>query len=61
MYNMKNLEKLSVIELNQSELANTRGGFYPILRAAAYLAYWTWDNWDELKAAADGQVSDTIY
>lgn len=58
---MKNLEKLSVIELNQSELGNTQGGLWQIVRAAAAVAFWTWDNWDELKEAADGQVSNTYY
>jgi hypothetical protein len=58
---MKNLDELSVIELSKSELADTKGGLWPFVRAAVAIAYWTWDNWDELKEASDTQVSSIIH
>ena len=45
---MKNLE--SIKELGSEELQNINGGFWPILGAVLTVAYWAWDNHDEIYA-----------
>ena len=57
---MKNLDELSVIELNKSELINTQGGWWKAVQVIASVGYWVWNNWDELSEGARAEVSDTI-
>lgn len=57
---MKNLVEYSIFELDKNEMENTQGGsLWPLIRGIAALAYWTWDNWDELSEAAQAEVSNT--
>jgi len=47
---MKNLENYGVQELSTVESQRTNGGIWPFVRAAAAVAFWHWDNWDDIKA-----------
>ena len=45
---MKNLENIT--ELGSEELQSINGGFWPIVGAVLTVAYWAWDNHDEISA-----------
>lgn len=47
---MKNLNNYGVEELKTIETQRINGGFWPIVRAIGAIAFWHWDNWDDIKA-----------
>lgn len=48
---MKNLENYGVQELSTVENQRTNGGIiWPFVKAAGAVAFWHWDNWDDIKA-----------
>lgn len=44
---MKDLENYGVQEMNIEDIRETQGGW---LRLLASVAFWHWDNWDDIKA-----------
>ena len=47
---MKNLNHYSVKELHKNETQFINGGWLlRVLQGAAAVAFWHWDNWDDIK------------